>query len=45
MVFQMVFQTTGSGFCDSFAVGGLNIFARVLALAIISATIDSECCA
>ena len=34
-----VVQTIDSGFCDSFAVGGLNLFVRVLALAIVSATI------
>ena len=34
-----VVQTTGSGFCDSFVVGDLNLFVQVLALAIISSTI------
>ena len=39
-----VVQTIGSGFCDSFAVGVLNLFVQVLALAIIFATMGLEYC-
>ena len=40
-----VVQTIGYGFCDLLVVGDLNLFAQVLALAIISSAIGLGYCA